>query len=406
MPNTSRVKIPYPRENQDPWYEVFVDFAEAVDRGIFSTWEDRNFILMGGGVFIFDAGTGLLVWDDDIEILSAVTGFLLKITAGSINLADGEMLYVELIRAPQNPPALTVKKATQLPNVGIGHDFFVLAVRRGAQLYWRNGALLFDGESLAILETRVGGGGGGGSGGGAPTKDDKDQSPANTAGDFFATGLTLTNTPVGDRNVNVFVNGDLVDVGDGVKTKDAYFSNDGGTTARAFAAILSGDELIWNGTIANFNLTASDDVDFDYDVGVGGGGGNDHGALTGLADDDHPQYQLRSEEGAANGYAGLNGSGVIPLTQLPAHASTHEFGGTDVIEAQSLGSGAAGSGQVMQTDGLGGWVLSAAPGFVPLPTEVGQVLFSVDGLLFTNELPVTTQQGWLVNAEGILIVQG
>jgi hypothetical protein len=31
-----------------------------------------------------------------------------------------------------------------------------------------------------------------------------------------------------------------------------------------------------------------------------GGGVTDHGALTGLADDDHPQYQLRSELGATN----------------------------------------------------------------------------------------------------------
>jgi hypothetical protein len=268
--------------------------------------------------------------------------------------------------------------------------------------------LLFDGESLEILQARVGGGGGGGgSGSGAPTKDDKDQSPANTAGDMATTSLTLTNTPVGDRNVNVFVNGDLVDVGDGVKTKDAYFSNDGGTTARAFASVLTGDELIWNGTIAGYNLTATDDIDFDYDVDIsGGGGGNDHGTLSGLGNDDHPQYQLRSEEGAANGYAALDGSSNLPIANLPAHAGTHDHLGADQIDAQNLGSGVAAVSQIMQTDGLGGWVLGPAPAIIPNPTEVGQVLFSVDGAAFTSELPVTTQQGWLVNAEGILIVQG
>jgi hypothetical protein len=45
----------------------------------------------------------------------------------------------------------------------------------------------------------------------------------------------------------------------------------------------------------------------------------DHGMLTGLGDDDHPQYQLRSEEGVAGGYASLDGSALLPLSQLPAH---------------------------------------------------------------------------------------
>lgn len=39
--------------------------------------------------------------------------------------------------------------------------------------------------------------------------------------------------------------------------------------------------------------------------------GADHGALAGLGDDDHTQYQLRSEKGAANGYAGLQAGGDI-----------------------------------------------------------------------------------------------
>jgi len=37
----------------------------------------------------------------------------------------------------------------------------------------------------------------------------------------------------------------------------------------------------------------------------------DHGTLAGLLDDDHTQYQLRTEKGAANGYAGLDASSEI-----------------------------------------------------------------------------------------------
>ncbi len=45
-------------------------------------------------------------------------------------------------------------------------------------------------------------------------------------------------------------------------------------------------------------------------------GVTDHGALSGRDDDDHTQYQLRTEKGAANGYAGLGATGYVPHDQL------------------------------------------------------------------------------------------
>ena len=51
---------------------------------------------------------------------------------------------------------------------------------------------------------------------------------------------------------------------------------------------------------------------------TGGSGVSDHGALTGLADDDHTQYQKESEKGAANGYAPLDGSGLLLDSDIPA----------------------------------------------------------------------------------------
>lgn len=53
-----------------------------------------------------------------------------------------------------------------------------------------------------------------------------------------------------------------------------------------------------------------------YQAGGGGGGVTDHGLLTGLADDDHTQYQLRSEENVANGYAGLDANARVPTVRL------------------------------------------------------------------------------------------
>lgn len=52
------------------------------------------------------------------------------------------------------------------------------------------------------------------------------------------------------------------------------------------------------------------------------GGVTDHGQLTGLTDDDHTQYQLRSEKGSGNGYASLV-SGIVPVAQLGTGTPTN-----------------------------------------------------------------------------------
>lgn len=118
--------------------------------------------------------------------------------------------------------------------------------------------VLLDGDSLAK--------GASGLKAKTPTSGNKDQSPSATAGDNQTTGLTIAATPGGDGYVRVSVNGIGYRLGDGIKTKDCYFSADGGTTARTIAAIASGDTLFWNGVIAGFNLETSDSVDMEYEA--------------------------------------------------------------------------------------------------------------------------------------------
>lgn len=45
-------------------------------------------------------------------------------------------------------------------------------------------------------------------------------------------------------------------------------------------------------------------------------------------------------------------------------------------------------------------------GGLPAADSVGQVLFSVDGLTFSRQQPMTSTDGWLVNDEGHLLVVG
>jgi len=104
-----------------------------------------------------------------------------------------------------------------------------------------------------------------GSAGTPLTADDKGLVASVTSSDGdAATASTVTNTPFGDGYLKVEVNGIGVEVGDGVKTKDCYFSADSGTTAKAIASIAAGDTLHWNGTVAGFELKASDAIDFFY----------------------------------------------------------------------------------------------------------------------------------------------
>lgn len=80
-----------------------------------------------------------------------------------------------------------------------------------------------------------------------------------------ATATTVATTPAGNGAISVFVGGLRREVGNGTKTGvDCYFSGDGGTTARAFGAITSGDTMHWNGSVAGFELDATDRIDWEY----------------------------------------------------------------------------------------------------------------------------------------------
>lgn len=101
---------------------------------------------------------------------------------------------------------------------------------------------------------------------GRPTSADKFMTASVTTADgdvACATGITAT--PAGHSMVEVQVNGAAQNL-KGDKTGDCYFSVDSGTTARALNAITAADKLIWNGSIAGFQLAVTDKISFLYDV--------------------------------------------------------------------------------------------------------------------------------------------
>jgi hypothetical protein len=81
-----------------------------------------------------------------------------------------------------------------------------------------------------------------------------------TSGDSALACLTgVTTLPIMDSYISVYINGVQVNVGNGSKNSDCYFSNDGGITAKLWSAIEINDLLYWNSSIAGYSLDSSTD---------------------------------------------------------------------------------------------------------------------------------------------------
>jgi hypothetical protein len=92
---------------------------------------------------------------------------------------------------------------------------------------------------------------------------DKNLTSNATSGNGSSTGIQISFTPFADSDVTIKVNGVEVNLGNN-KLSDCYFSADGGVTAKPIADIEAGDELFWNGLIAQFELDSLDDIDVVY----------------------------------------------------------------------------------------------------------------------------------------------
>jgi hypothetical protein len=138
---TSRMQFPYPSRNQEPYFDIMESFFLALDAATYAAREDRHLIFQEGGPILFVAGTGVLSWGSDIEILAPITGFQWVIAAGQITLDDGQLFYVELPRAPSGNTAITPTVASQVPSSNLA---MIVGVRRGNKVYLRNGVVLLS----------------------------------------------------------------------------------------------------------------------------------------------------------------------------------------------------------------------------------------------------------------------
>jgi len=150
-----RLNWPFPNEDQDPWFEKFRGMLNAIDASFFTTREDKNFVLFGGGSVTFDAASGLLSWTAPLEAVAATTGFHWLIpapaTPGSVTLQDGEFFFVELTRAPQSIQSIETRAGSR---INTNDDSLVIAQRLGSAVIFRNGAVIGDGQTVVLFGPR------------------------------------------------------------------------------------------------------------------------------------------------------------------------------------------------------------------------------------------------------------
>jgi len=154
VPNSDKMLWPYPNKDTDPWFDIFESMVTAMDSSGYSAREDRSIIWSGGGDVTWDAGSNTLTWPLPFVAFSMIAGFKLTIPAGSVTIADGEVLYVTLTRSPTTNVSIGVVPATSVPNT---NEAMAVAVRTGTTVYFRWGSKIETGETLNLFAVSGGG---------------------------------------------------------------------------------------------------------------------------------------------------------------------------------------------------------------------------------------------------------
>jgi hypothetical protein len=152
-----RLVLPYPSAEDDPWFDAFRDFVNAIDAVGYASREDRHAVLAEGGVINWTAPT--FSWASALMITAPITGFLWQIPAGNIDIANGETAYVTLSRAPGSNTNVAIVASSTVPST---NDAFAIATRIGDRLYVRNGLLLNNTDAVTNIGSAQGVGGAGG----------------------------------------------------------------------------------------------------------------------------------------------------------------------------------------------------------------------------------------------------
>ena len=139
MEQTTFLKIFYPSENENPFWEIYQKQMEGLDSILFMQKLMGNMFMSAGGTRTWNGGTGLFSWTQDFKVPVYHYGKVISIVYGndnitrSVGLQDGECLYIEVPATINANLSMNFKKAAQLDVKK--HNQLVLAYRMGASLY-------------------------------------------------------------------------------------------------------------------------------------------------------------------------------------------------------------------------------------------------------------------------------
>jgi len=200
---TTWTQIPYPSEDDDPWYIGFQAMAATLDAAQYAHREDRHLLISGGGTVAWNSVTGVLSWSAEIQILAAITGRQWTIAAGSVTLSTsvGLIAQTTINRAPTVNTAVVVSAGSTVPGLAGGNNALTLAVRVGDIVYLRTGISIANGNSVTGFAAQLPG-------------------PVITPPDLRTAAMIVGNSPAGDTILDC----DYLDDGSGIGIQTALIA--------------------------------------------------------------------------------------------------------------------------------------------------------------------------------------
>ena len=152
---TDRMGVPYPSENQNPYYSTFESMANELDQLNFAWFNHINTIVAGGGTISWSSGT--LSFTADIDIVSPTHGVkqTIPLAESGISVQSGAFLYVTLSLGPTTVSEMTDANGRLLVSTSpaVGKTTYVIGYHApDGNFYMSNGRGIADASSITLAE--------------------------------------------------------------------------------------------------------------------------------------------------------------------------------------------------------------------------------------------------------------
>lgn len=152
-----------PNEREQPYFPSMKAFFLGVDASIYADSDNGNLTFDGGGLFSWEATTGLLTWSTPVTITGFTTNYTAVIQGpplpgGQLTLNDGEVAFFVMPRQMQSTqivPLITSTRIFQSNGTRL-NDLRLFCARVGDTVLFPYGKSLLTGESAVLFGGGVG----------------------------------------------------------------------------------------------------------------------------------------------------------------------------------------------------------------------------------------------------------